>query len=123
MELNIRQCRERAPRDSLPEAEALASEAPGPAEIRDAEADCHTVEPRLSFVFDECAVNKWYDAQGLRELEPYCNFADVTDSRLMGMGVDARETTGLGCQQCALRFKHGRETVVPQALEGIVADR
>jgi len=77
----------------------------------------------ISFVFDECAVNKWYDAQGLRDLKPYCNFADVTYSRLMGMGVDAHETIGLGCQQCALRFKHGRETVVPQALEGIVADR
>ena len=75
-----------------------------------------------SFVFDECAVNKWYEAQGVRELKPYCNFADVTYSRLMGMGVDATQTIGLGCDQCALRFKHGRETVVPPTLEGIVPD-
>jgi hypothetical protein len=75
----------------------------------------------VSFVFDECAVNKWYDAQGLRDLKPYCNFADVTYSRLMGMGVDASETIGLGCQQCALRFKGGRETRIPPSLEGVFA--
>ncbi|MDH3687173.1 MAG: L-2-amino-thiazoline-4-carboxylic acid hydrolase [Myxococcales bacterium] len=75
----------------------------------------------FSFVFDECAVNKWYDAQDLRDLKPYCNFADVTYSRLMGMGVDASETIGLGCPQCALRFKHGRETAIPSSLEGIVS--
>jgi hypothetical protein len=75
----------------------------------------------VSFIFDECAVNKWYDAQDLRELKPYCNFADVTYSRLMGMGVDATETIGLGCETCALRFKRGRETVVPPSLEKIVS--
>ncbi len=74
----------------------------------------------VSMVFDECAVNKWYDAQGVRELGPYCNFADVTYSRLMGMGVDAHETIGLGCERCALRFKQGRETPIPERLEGIV---
>jgi hypothetical protein len=75
----------------------------------------------MALVFDECAVNKWYEAQGVRELKPYCNFADVTYSRLMGMGVDASETIGLGCERCALRYKRGRETVVPPSLEGIVA--
>jgi len=74
----------------------------------------------FSLVFDECAVNKWYDAQGLGDLKPFCNFADVTYSRLMGMGVDATQTIGLGCEQCALRFKQGRETRVPPNLEGIV---
>ena len=74
----------------------------------------------LSLVFEECAVNKWYDAQGVRELKPYCNFADVTYSRLMRMGVDATETIGLGCDQCALRYKRGRETIVPQKLQGII---
>ncbi|MGH0032562.1 MAG: L-2-amino-thiazoline-4-carboxylic acid hydrolase [Myxococcota bacterium] len=80
----------------------------------------HGDDGEMSFVFDECAVNKWYDAEGLAELKPYCNFADVTYSRLMGMGVDAHETIGLGCAQCALRFKHGRETVVPPKLREIV---
>lgn len=74
----------------------------------------------FSFVFDECAVNKWYESEGVPELRPYCNVADVTYSRLMGMGVDATETIGLGCEQCALRFKHGRETKVPPNLQGIV---
>ncbi len=74
----------------------------------------------ISFVFDECAVNKWYDAQDLRDLKPYCNFADVTYSRLMGMGVDAHETIGLGCAKCALRFKRGRDTAIPPTLEPIV---
>ncbi len=74
----------------------------------------------VSFVFDECAVNKWYDAQDVQELKPYCNFFDVTYSRLMGMGIDASETIGQGCEQCALRFKHKRETVIPKNLEGIV---
>lgn len=70
--------------------------------------------------FSECAVNKFYDAQDLPELKPYCNFFDVTYSRLMGMGVDATETIGLGCDTCRLRYKHGRETVVPERLEGIL---
>ncbi len=77
----------------------------------------------MSLVFDECAVNKWYDVQHVGELKPYCNFFDVTYSRLMGMGVDATETIGLGCDQCALRYKRGRETVIPQTLEGIVSKR
>jgi len=74
----------------------------------------------LSMVFDECAVNKWYEALGVEELKPYCNFADVTYSRLMGMGIDASETIGLGCDQCALRFRRGRSTAVPPSLAGIV---
>ena len=81
----------------------------------------HAPDGEVSFVFDECAVNKWYDAQGLTELKPYCNFADVTYSRLMGMGVDATETIGLGCETCTLRFKRGRETIVPPSLEKIVS--
>ena len=75
----------------------------------------------MSLVFDECAVNKWYDAQGLQELKPFCNFVDVTYSRLMGMGVDATQTIGLGCDQCSLRYKIGRETVIPKSLQGVIA--
>jgi len=80
----------------------------------------HGDDGELSLVFDECAVNKWYDAHGLRDLKPYCNFADVTYSRLLGMGVDAHQTIGLGCEQCALRFKQGRPTVVPPSLRDVV---
>lgn len=80
----------------------------------------HGPDGEMSLVFDECAVNKWYDAQGVRELKPYCNFVDVTYSRLMAMGVDATETIGLGCDRCALRYKHGRETVVSPKLRAII---
>jgi hypothetical protein len=79
-----------------------------------------SADGELSLVFEECAVNKFYDAEGARDLKPYCNFFDVTYSRLMNMGVDARETIGLGCEKCSLRYKHGRETVVPESLRGIL---
>ncbi len=75
----------------------------------------------FSLVFEECAVNKWYEALGVLELKPYCNFVDVTYSRLMGMGVDAAETIGVGCERCALRFKYGRETIVPPNLSRIIS--
>jgi hypothetical protein len=74
----------------------------------------------MSLIFSECAVNKFYEAQGVEELKPYCNFFDVTYSRLMGMGCDASETIGLGCDRCALRYKHGRATEVPPALKGVL---
>jgi len=73
----------------------------------------------LALVFEECAVNKFYAAQGTEELAPYCNFFDVSYSRLMGMGLDASETIGLGCKTCQLRFKHGRETATPERLAGV----
>lgn len=79
-------------------------------------------EGELSLVFDECAVTKWYEAQGVPELKPYCNFVDVTYGRLMGMGIDSTETIGLGCDQCALRYKRGREVVVPRNLEEIISN-
>ena len=74
----------------------------------------------MALIFDECAVNKWYEAQEVRELRPFCNFADVTYSRLMGMGIDASTTIGQGCDRCELRFKRGRETLVPANLRGII---
>jgi hypothetical protein len=74
----------------------------------------------LALVFDECAVNKFYDAQGLEALKPYCNFFDITYSRLANMGIDASETIGLGCGTCRLRYKHGRETNIPAALAGVL---
>jgi hypothetical protein len=76
----------------------------------------------FALVFEECAVNKFYDAENVRELKPYCNFFDVTCSRLMNMGVDARETIGLGCEKCSLRYKHGRETIVPERLRGVLPE-
>ena len=48
------------------------------------------------------------------------NMNDMSYSRLMGMGVDARETIGLGCERCSLRYKHGRETEIPDRLRGVL---
>ncbi len=77
----------------------------------------------MSLVFSECAVNKHFDAEGLTDLKPYCNFFDVAYSRLMNMGVDAHETIGSGCAKCALRFKHGRDTRLPPPLAKVVSDK
>ena len=74
----------------------------------------------FALVFDECAVNKFYAKQNVRELAPYCNFFDVTYSRLMGMGIDASRTIGLGCATCELRYKQGRATAVPVTLQGVL---
>jgi hypothetical protein len=74
----------------------------------------------LAMVFTECAVNKLYEAQDVEELKPYCNFFDVTYSRLMDMGCDATETIGLGCDTCSLRYKHGRATEIPPTLKGVL---
>jgi len=74
----------------------------------------------FALVFDECAVNKFYAKEHVRELAPYCNFFDVTYSRLMGMGIDASRTIGLGCPTCQLRYKQGRATSVPDTLLGIL---
>jgi len=78
------------------------------------------VDDELALVFDECAVNKYYEAEKAEALKPYCNFFDVTYSRLMDMGVDARETIGLGCEKCSLRYKHRRDTVIPASLDGVL---
>jgi len=70
--------------------------------------------------FTECAVNKFYDAQGVEELKPYCNFFDVIYSRYLNMGIDAGRTIGIGCRTCRLEYKKNRATLIPQRLEGIL---
>lgn len=77
-------------------------------------------EDEWALEFEECAVNKFYQAQGVPELAPYCNFVDVSYGRLLGMGIDAQETIGLGCQRCRLRYARGRETPIPAPLQGIL---
>jgi len=73
--------------------------------------------------FTECAVNKFYDAQEVEELKPYCNFFDVIYSRYLNMGIDAGKTIGMGCRTCRLEYKKDRATLVPERLEGILPDR
>jgi hypothetical protein len=70
--------------------------------------------------FSECAVNKFYDLQGVEELKPYCNFFDVTYSKYLNMGIDANMTIGIGCQTCKLKYKKGRETKTPELLRTLL---
>jgi hypothetical protein len=74
----------------------------------------------VSLEFSECGVHKLWDAQGLQGAGPYCSFFDVTYSRHMGLGLDATHTLGTGCETCRLRFKRGRETIIPDALRGVL---
>ncbi|MDP3939509.1 MAG: L-2-amino-thiazoline-4-carboxylic acid hydrolase, partial [Deltaproteobacteria bacterium] len=74
----------------------------------------------LVLEFTECAVNKLYEAQQVEELKPFCNFFDVVYSRRMGLGLDAHETIGQGCNVCRLRYKRGRETRVPERLVSLL---
>lgn len=78
------------------------------------------VDGGWSLRFSECAVNKFYEAQGAEELKPYCNFFDVTYSRHLEMGIDATRTIGLGCETCTLAYRRGRETAIPPRLRGLL---
>lgn len=73
--------------------------------------------------FSECAVNKLYDAQGIEDLKPYCNFFDVTYGRIFGMGVDASNTIGMGCKHCSMSFTQNAPTVVPPLLSDLMPPR
>jgi hypothetical protein len=74
----------------------------------------------VGFEFSECAVIKLYQAMDTMELAPYCNFADVTYSHYLGMGLDASETIGMGKASCRMLFKKGRETVVTSNLVDVL---
>jgi hypothetical protein len=72
------------------------------------------------FEFSECAVIKFYDAMGVMELAPYCNFGDVTYSHYLGIGLDASETIGMGCDHCRMLFKKGGETLITPNLVDVL---
>lgn len=66
----------------------------------------------VGFEFSECAVIKFYEKMDAMELAPFCNFVDVTYSHYLGIGLDASETIGMGCDRCRMLFKTGGETVL-----------
>ena len=74
----------------------------------------------VGFEFSECAVIKLYQTMGTMDLAPFCNFVDVTYSHYMGLGLDASETLGMGCERCRMLFKKGRKTLVTSNLVGIL---
>ena len=74
----------------------------------------------VGFEFSECAVIKLYQAIDTMELAPYCNFADVTYSHYLGIGLDASETLGMGCDHCRMLYKKGAETLITPNLVDIL---
>jgi len=85
-------------------------------ELLDGDGDKYDV----GFEFSECAVIKLYQAMDTMELAPYCNFADVTYSHYLGIGLDASETLGMGCDHCRMLFKNGGETLITPNLVDIL---
>jgi len=85
-------------------------------ELLDGDGDKYDV----GFEFSECAVIKLYQAMDTMELAPYCNFADVTYSHYLGIGLDASETLGMGCDHCRMLFKKGGETLITPNLVDIL---
>lgn len=75
----------------------------------------------FAVVFSECAVNKLYEAQGVEELKPYCNFFDILSGHYAGLGVTADETIGLGCERCVLSYKRGGETKIVPSLATVMS--
>lgn len=63
--------------------------------------------------FSECAVHKYYVAEGVPELQKFCNYGDPIYSTMFGMGCDATHTFATQTDRCLLTFKRGRETVTP----------
>lgn len=78
-------------------------------------------ELELELEFSECAVQKYYDAEAVEELKPYCNFFDPIYSRYFALGVLADHTLGLGCSTCKLNFNNRRETRLPPNIEKLLA--
>jgi len=74
----------------------------------------------FAVVFSECAVNKLYEAQGVEALKPYCNFFDILSGHYVGLGVNADQTIGLGCERCVLSYKRGGKTKVPPSLAAVM---
>ncbi len=70
--------------------------------------------------FSECAVHKFYDAEGVPELKEFCNFADPIYGTRFQMGVNADRTFAQGCSSCQLSFNNGRETKTPDNIQEMI---
>lgn len=77
-------------------------------------------EVELELEFVECAVQKYYEAERVLELKPFCNFFDPIYSKYFGLGVTAEHTLGLGCETCKLNYNNRRETVLPANIQAVL---
>jgi hypothetical protein len=60
--------------------------------------------------YTECAICKFFHAQGADELVPYLCRTEFAVSRAFGMGLVRTMTIAEGGKKCDPRFKRGRET-------------
>ncbi len=60
--------------------------------------------------FTECAIHKFYKAQGALEFLPYLCQLDYLTSAAFGLGMVRTQTLAAGDDRCNPRLKHGRET-------------
>ncbi len=58
----------------------------------------------------ECAVCKFYHAQGADEFAPYICRTDFPLGQALGLGIVRTTTIAEGGKVCDFRYKHGRET-------------
>jgi hypothetical protein len=61
--------------------------------------------------YTECAICKFYRAQGAGEFAPYLCPLDYPISEALGFGMVRTKTLAEGADRCDFRFKRGRETV------------
>ena len=59
----------------------------------------------------ECAICKFFHAQGADELTPYMCRTDFAVSKALGMGLIRTTTIAEGAVKCDFRYKRGRETI------------
>lgn len=62
------------------------------------------------FDMTECAVCKFFHAQGAEEFTPYLCLLDFPRSKALGMGLVRTMTIAEGAEKCDFRWKRGRAT-------------
>jgi hypothetical protein len=59
----------------------------------------------------ECAICKFFHAQGADELTPYMCLTEFAVSKALNMGLVRTTTIAEGGEKCDPRYKRGRETI------------
>jgi hypothetical protein len=72
--------------------------------------------------YEECAVLKFYRAQGAEAFAPYVCLYDYPQSRLTGTGLVRTMTLAEGGERCDFRFRIGREPENRQRTQVVALD-
>ena len=62
----------------------------------------------FGYDYTECALCKYFQANGVRELAPYVCLNDFVSSRAQGTGLSRSKTLAQGDDRCNFRYKKGR---------------